>query len=316
MLAVVMREFGGPEVLRAEHVADLSPRVGEVVVTVAYASVTFVETQVRAGTGPFGKPALPRIPGNGVGGRITAVGDGVDPALLGTTVVTTTGGTGGYAQQARARAEDVVPVPPEVELRDAVALLADGRTALMLVRDAPPRRGETVLVTAAAGGVGTLLVQYALAAGARVIGAAGGARKGALVARLGADFADYTRPAWAAGLPPVDLAFDGVGGAAGSAAADAVRVGGRISIYGMASGTATDLADETVAARSLEVFGLTGAPDPAENRALIRGALDLAAAGRWRPVVDRTYPLADAAAAHAAMESRTALGKTLLTGAA
>ncbi|MBB5079007.1 zinc-binding dehydrogenase [Nonomuraea endophytica] len=312
MLAIIMREFGGPEVLRAEEADDPVPGSGEVVVGVAFASVTFVETQVRSGSGPFGRPPLPRTPGNGVGGRVTAIGDGVDPALLGAVVVTTTGGTGGYAEFARARAADVVPVPPGVDLRDAVALLADGRTALLLTRDVPPLAGETVLVEAAAGGVGSLLVQLAVAAGARVIGAAGGARKGELVAALGAEFVDYTRPGWAGGLGEVDTVFDGVGGAIGAAAAGILRDGGRISVYGMAAGTPTDLPDDQVTARAIHVHGLTGAPSPDENRALIRRALDLAADGRWRPVVGQAYPLTEAAAAHAAIESRATLGKTLL----
>ncbi|MFI6541275.1 zinc-binding dehydrogenase [Nonomuraea sp. NPDC050547] len=312
MLTIIMREFGGPDVLRVEEKDDPVPGPGEVVVGVSFASVTFVETQVRSGSGPFGRPPLPRTPGNGVGGRVTAIGDGVDPALLGAVVVTTTGGTGGYAESALARAADVVAVPAGVDLRDAVALLADGRTALLLTRDVPPRAGETVLVEAAAGGVGSLLVQLAVAAGARVIGAAGGARKGELVAELGAEFVDYTRPGWAGELGQVDTVFDGVGGAIGAAAAGLLRTGGRISVYGMAAGTPTDLPDDVVEARAIHVHGLTGAPSPAENRALIRRALDLAADGRWRPVVGQAYPLTEAAAAHAAIESRATLGKTLL----
>ncbi|WP_442790534.1 alcohol dehydrogenase catalytic domain-containing protein [Nonomuraea sp. NBC_01738] len=146
-----MEEFGGPEVLRVRQVGDPVPGRGQVLVEVAYASITFVETQVRSGDGPFGRPALPRVPGNGVGGRIVAAGPGVDPGLVGTVVVTTTGGVGGYAELARATAQDVVPVPAGLELKDAVALLADGRTALLLHRQARVRPAEHVLVEAAGG---------------------------------------------------------------------------------------------------------------------------------------------------------------------
>src|SRR5690348_14389636 len=104
-----MEAFGGPDVLQLRRVDDPQPGAGQVLVSVEYASITFVETQVRAGAGPFGKPALPRIPGNGVGGPIIAVGGGVDPPLVGTVVVTPTGGEGGYAELALARADDVVP---------------------------------------------------------------------------------------------------------------------------------------------------------------------------------------------------------------
>ncbi|MEV4006953.1 zinc-binding dehydrogenase [Actinomadura sp. NPDC049753] len=196
--AVVMEEFGGPEVLRARDVPAPEPRPG-------------------------------------------------------------------YAEVATARAEDLVPVPEGVALRDAVALVADGRTALSLHRRAQVRRDEHVLVEAAAGGVGSLLVQLASAAGARVIGAAGSDRKSRPVMDLGAAaFVDYSRPGWldevraATGGRGVDLVFDGVGGAVGTEAVRALRDGGRVSVYGMAGGTeaAHDPAD--LRARSIEARATLG----------------------------------------------------------
>ncbi|MFD5554120.1 zinc-binding dehydrogenase [Streptomyces sp. NPDC127068] len=317
MLAVVMQEFGAPQVLEARQVAEPEPGPGQVLVDVAYASVTFVETQVRSGSGPFGRPPLPRVPGNGVGGRVTAVGPGVDPALRGTTVVTTTGGTGGYAERALARVDDVVPVPPGLDLREAVALLADGRTALLLHRQAAVEPGEKVLVEAAAGGVGSLLVQLAVHAGARVVGAARGDRKAELVASLGARPVDYSEDGWpdrvreAAG-GALDLVFDGVGGTIGTEATDTLRPGGRISRYGMASGADAEPDEEALAARGVRSLALSAAPTPAETRALIGDALRLAVHGTLRPVIGQTFPLASAAAAHAAIEARATLGKTLL----
>lgn len=314
-----MEEFGGPQVLRVRQVADPVPGPGQVVVAVAYASITFVETQVRAGDGPFGRPALPRVPGNGVGGRIVAAGPGVDPGLVGTVVVTTTGGEGGYAERALARAEDVVPVPAGLELRDAVALLADGRTALLLHRQAEIKPAERVLVEAAGGGVGSLLVQLAAAAGAHVIGTAQGDAKAELVTSLGAAaYVDYTRPGWldrvreAAGGAGLDLVFDGVGGSIGTEAIGALRDGGRVSVYGMASGADAEHDEARLQARSIEVIGLTSAPSPAQARALIADALALAADGTLRPVIGQTFPLEEAAAAHRAIESRATVGKTLL----
>jgi NADPH:quinone reductase len=146
-------------------------------IEVSFANITFVETMFRAtGFGPF-ETELPMIPGNGVGGVVASVGAEVDERLIGKRVVAGTGGSGGYAERAAVNAGAIVEVPEGLELDDAVALLADGRTAMMLVRKGGLREGERVLVEAAVGGVGTLLVQLARAAGARIVAAAGGACK-------------------------------------------------------------------------------------------------------------------------------------------
>jgi len=315
MRAVVMERFGGPEVLELRQVDEPVPGPGEVLVAVEYASVTFVETQVRAGSGPAAKqlPPVPRIPGNGVGGRITAVGPEVDATLVGATVVSTTGGTGGYAEIALALAEDVITIPAAVTLRDAVALLADGRTAVMLHRQAQVRPGEWVLVEAAGGGVGSLLVQLAVGSGAKVIGAARGTRKRELVTSLGATtYVDYSRPGWerdavdATGGVGVDLVFDGVGGQIGAQGMAAVRPGGRARIYGMASGSWTETNDRVTAVPA------GGMPSAVELRALSEEALTLAAAGRLPPVLGQDYAPAQAAEAHRVIEARETTGKTLL----
>ncbi len=185
MRAVVLDGFGPPECLHVVEVAEPVAGPGQVVVAVELASVTFVETQVRAGRppNPAMLPDLPAVLGNGVGGTIVETGAGVDDALLGHEVVTTTGGSGGYAERVVVGADAVVEVPAGVALPDAVALLADGRTAVGLVDAAELRPGATVLVLAAAGGVGGLLVQLARAAGAVVVAAAGSARKVAAAQR-------------------------------------------------------------------------------------------------------------------------------------
>src|SRR5260221_10730446 len=177
--AVVMRESGRPRVLGPAAAAEVQPGPGQVVVDVELANVTFVETQVRAGKPPHPAmlPPLPAILGNGVGGTVTEVGAGVDRGLTGRRVVTSLNGTGGYAERAVAAARQAIEVPEGVELREAVALLADGRTALALMSRARAKPGDTVLVEAAAGGVGSLLVQLARNAGARVVALAGGGGK-------------------------------------------------------------------------------------------------------------------------------------------
>ena len=226
-------------------------------------------------------------------------------------------GTGGYAERAVAPASRLIEVPDGVALRDAVALLADGRTALALARRAGLHAGDTVLIEAAAGGVGTLLVQIARNAGARVVALAGQPRKLAIARDLGADLTvDYRRDGWdeqvrdAAGQ--VDVVFDGVGGDIGLAAFGLLGPGGRFCPFGMASGRFAPVTPEL--ARAHQVTVLAGAAaSPEELTALVRTALAEAAAGRLRPVIGQEFELDAAAGAHAAIEARATVGKTLLT---
>ncbi|SNT01423.1 NADPH2:quinone reductase [Asanoa hainanensis] len=308
MRVVWLTQFGDPSVLIPGEAPDPSPAAGQALVDVAYANITFVETMFRAkGFGPF-KGEFPMVPGNGVGGVVAAVGTGVDPALVGTRVVTSTGGSGGYASQVVVDAAGLVPVPDGLGLDTAVALLADGRTALLLLRGAAPKPGERVLVEAAAGGVGTLLVQLAKAAGAVVTGAASAGK----LAHVGADLAvDYTAPGWASGIGPLDVVFDGVGGDVARAAFEQLAPGGRMLSYGLSSGAWSDVTDDEATARGVTLIrGATGTPD--ELRALSAEALRLAADGRLRPVIGQRFPLERAADAHAAIEARSTIGKTLL----
>jgi NADPH2:quinone reductase len=285
---------------------------------VEIANITFVETQVRAGRSPNPAmaPQLPTILGNGVGGVVAEVGAGAGPGLVGRQVVSTTGGSGGYAERVVVPADGMLDVPEGLRLTDAVALLADGRTATALIRTAALRPGETVLVEAAAGGVGTLLVQLARNAGATVVALAGGEGKTALATELGAAIAlDYSAPGWAedirARLGGVDVVFDGVGGTIGQDTFGLLRSGGRFCSYGLASGAFTRIPDGEAEARGVTV--IRGAQvSPEEMNALTKAALSEAAAGRLRPVIGQTFPLDRAADAHAAMETRATIGKTLL----
>ena len=295
---------------------------GQAVIGVAYASITFVETQVRSGHPPVAgmAPELPVIPGNGVGGTVIALGAGADRSLLGRRVVSTTGGSGGYAERVAVGIADLIDVPAGVAMADAVALLADGRTATGLAEAAAIQAGETVLIEAAAGGVGSLLTQLAAGAGARVVAAAGSAAKLAVAEELGATVTvNYSQDDWAdtvgRRVGAVDVVFDGVGGAIGQAAFGLLRDGGRCFSYGMASGQFAWIPAEAAAARNISLH--RGVPvTPERMRELSRAALDAAAAGRLRPVIGQTFPLAEAAAAHAAIEARATTGKTLLAIAA
>ena len=313
MRAVVIREFGPPEVLEPADVAEVRAEPDEVVIEVAVANGTFVEPQVRAGRPPRPsmRPALPAILGNGVGGT---VGEGSPWA--GRQVVASLNGTGGYAERAVSPVARLIGIPDGLAMRDAVALLADGRTALALARHADLRAGETVLVEAAGGGVGTLLVQIARRAGARVVALAGQPRKLALARDLGADVTvDYSHDGWERQVRDlagqVDVVFDGVGGDIGLAAFGLLGAGGRFCPFGMASGSFAPVPPDLARDRQVTVrAGAGGSPE--ELAELARTALAEAAAGRLRPVVGQEFELAEAARAHAAIEARQTVGKTLL----
>jgi NADPH2:quinone reductase len=305
-------------VLEPAEVEDVRAGHGEVVIDVEFANVTFVETQVRAGRPPHPSmlPALPAVLGNGVGGTVAEAGVAQSADLAGRRVVASLNGTGGYAERAVVPAGRLIKVPDGVAMRDAVALLADGRTALALAGRAALRPGDTVVVEAAAGGVGTLLVQIGRNAGARVVALAGGPRKVAIARDLGADVAvDYGRENWPQrvrdAVGHADVVFDGVGGDIGLAAFGLLGAGGRFCPVGMASGSFAKVTPEL--ARAREVTVLAGATvGPEELAALSRTAVAQAAAGRIRPVIGQEFELAEAAAAHAAIEARTTVGKTLL----
>ncbi|GLZ02575.1 NADPH:quinone reductase [Actinomadura sp. NBRC 104412] len=319
MRGVWLREFGGPEVLRPGDVPEPSPRAGEVVIGVEAIGIPFIETQVRSGSAPVPLPELPVVPGNGVGGTVVALGPGGDPALLGTRVVASTGGSGGYAERVAVAEDALIPVPAELETAQAVALLADGRTAMALIRAAAPQAGERVLVQAAGGGVGGLLVQLAASAGAEVVALAGSRRKLDLATELGAAVAvNYREPDWADRVRKiadggVHIVFDGVGGEIGRASFDLLAPRGRFVMFGAASGAPTDASVREVFERAVAL--VTGAQlftSPADVRAMATAALAEAAAGRLRPIIGQTFPLERAADAHRAIESRDTVGKTLL----
>jgi NADPH2:quinone reductase len=301
--------------LVVEDVADPVAGPGQVLIEVAAASVVFIETQVRAGNAPTPahRPMLPVIPGNGVGGVIREIGPGVDPGVLGARVISTTGGHGGYAELVAVDAGDPIRVPDGMGIEVATALLADGRTAVGLTRAAKPAADEWVLVEAAGGGVGTLLVQLARAAGARVVGAASSPAKLRAAAAAGAEITvDYTAGDWPDRVREatggVDVVYDGVGGDIGRAALELVRDGGRFVVHGMASGSMTVPPAEDAA--RLLVIGLGSVDLPPHE--LSRLALAHAAAGRLRPTIGQTFPLEDATAAHTAIGRRATVGKTLL----
>ncbi|MFJ4187189.1 zinc-binding dehydrogenase [Kitasatospora sp. NPDC089509] len=321
MRSVQAVRFGGPEVLVPGEAPEPVVGPGQVLVEVSVVGITFVETRIRRGVDRWhAKPELPYVPGGMVAGRVSAVGAGTDPGWLGRPVLADAGATGAFAERVAAEAEGLIPVPEGLDLRAAAALHTDGSTATGLVAGARIAPGDWVLVEAAAGGVGSLLVQLARVAGARVIGLARGARKLDLIRSLGADAAvDYSAPDWpeqvrrATGGAGVDVVFDGVGGEIGRAAFELTARHGRFSVHGAASGGLTAIEPEEARKNEVEVIGieqLYGFRPRMHEWA--EQVMAEAVAGRVRPVIGQTFPLERAADAHAAIEGRTALGKTLL----
>lgn len=319
MRAVVADRPGTPDVLRPVTLADPEPGPGQVRVAVEVVSITFVDTLIRAGSQIAPPATFPVILGNGVGGVIDRVGPEADPAWTGARVVTTTGGTGGYASLALAQTTDLHRVPDQLGLPEATALIADGRTAVGLHRAADLRPGETVVITAGAGGVGSILVQLAKASGTRVIALAGSAAKLSHARGLGADSAvnyrdaDWTTQIRTAAPDDVDVVFDGIGAETTAALFPLVRRGGRYLPHGAAGGSWGAIDSAAATDRDITVIPLSAiGSNPADLFALTDDALNLAAQGRIRPSIGQTFPLDDASVAHAAIASRASIGKTLL----
>jgi NADPH:quinone reductase len=263
--------------------------------------------------GPFPLPDLPAIPGREVAGVVAAVGDDVDEAWVGRRVVAHLGmASRGYAERVVTEASRLHVLPDAVSPAAGVAMIGTGRTALGVLDVAEVTEEDVVLVTGAAGGLGALLVQGALRAGATVLGAAGGEEKVARVRALGATGLDYLRPDWHAAADGVTLVLDGVGGDAGRAAFELLEPGGRIVLFGWSSGAPTRLTTEDLLARSLTASAGLGPHITGRLRELEERALAAVAAGELTPVLDERFTLARAAEAHAALETRGTVGKVVL----
>ncbi|GAB2756423.1 zinc-binding dehydrogenase [Amycolatopsis magusensis] len=315
MYATVLHEYGPPENLRYERVPDPVPGPGQVRIEVRAAGVHLIETVMRAGLSIDMAPPPPELPavfGGEVAGTVESVGPDVDPAWLGTRVVVGASSPGGYAELAVAEVSALHRIPGDLGFEAAVAMVVTGTTALELLDVAQLTPADTVLVTSAAGGVGQLVVQYARDLGATVIGAAGGPDKVEMVRALGVDLAvDYNQPHWekTVGDRVVTAVLDGVGGDKGRAAFELIADGGRYVTIGNASqGDFTpDPARAVTTTNALMVLLSRRAESPAFT---IR-ALAAAAEGKLVPAV-QAFPLAEAAAAHAALENRATSGKVVL----
>jgi NADPH2:quinone reductase len=321
MRVVRVRQFGAPEVLSVEESEEPQAGPGQVVIAVEVAGVSFGDTSIRAGKFPF---PLPFVPGWEVGGRITQVGPDGDQSFIGERVVALVKTGGGYAERVVVDLATVCPVPQTLPIEQAIGVFVAGGTALYLVKIAHIEPGETVLVTAAAGNVGSQLIQLAKTAGAGlVIAAAGSQEKLAVATRLGADVGiNYREENWteqvraATGGKGADVIFDAVGGTIGQQAFAVTTQGrGRLVIYGSSSGTEAMVGMHTLSQRGVTLIGALGIAMLRTQQEIIadaRNALQEAVAERLLAAIGPKYPLERAAEAHAAIEARQNIGKALL----
>jgi NADPH2:quinone reductase len=309
--AIEIEEFGGPEVLRHVEVADPAPAAGEVLVEVSRAGINFADTHATRND-YLAEQSLPLIPGAEIAGR-TEDGRRVAAILA----------SGAYAEKAVVPASLLVPVPDEVSDDQAAALLLQGLTAIGLVRNcARIQEGETIVVEAAAGGTGSLSVQIAKAAGAKVIGLASSEEKRELVERLGADATVDSRSddlgtaiREANDGKRVDAILHMSGGEAFDAELGILAPLGRMVVFGIASREQREVSTAALLRGSKAVIGfwlvhLLSRQDLVVP--MIGELMGSVAAGDLEVTVGEVYPLSEAARAHEDLIARRTIGKLLL----
>ncbi|MFE2230633.1 quinone oxidoreductase family protein [Streptomyces kronopolitis] len=310
MRAIVMREFGGPDVLRLEDVPEPAPRGGHSLVEVALAGVNYADVHVREDS-YLAPVELPYIPGNEVVGTVD-----------GTRRVVGLCRGGGYAERALLHRRVTWDVPDAVSDEQAVALALQGNSAWhLLFTSLRLTRGETVVVPAAAGGVGSLAVQLAAHAGARVIGLAGSPEKRELAEKLGAHAVvdstaeDLTERILDAAGGPVAAALEMTGGVTFERTLAAVAPRGRLAVYGFAGGELASVPTRELMQRSITVSGFWLPQLYADRTALqtsMRALFDAVIDGSLTPLTGAVHGLGEAARAHHALAARTPTGKLAL----
>ena len=320
MYAVRVHTPGGPEALQYEEVPLPAPGPGEARVRLAAIGVNFIDIYFR--TGQYKAP-LPVTLGQEAAGVVDAVGPEAGEVQVGDQVAYAPV-QGAYAEYAVVPAAKLVPVPAGVDSRQAAAVMLQGMTAHYLSHSTYAiQPGDTVLVHAAAGGAGGLLVQLAKRRGARVLGTVSNAEKAAAARALGADeIIFYTETDFAAearrltGGEGVHAVYDSVGQDTFARSLDSLRRRGTLVLYGQSSGAAPPLDPQVLNAKgSLFLTRPTLGHYTATRDELLERAGDLfglIAAGALQVRIAATFPLAEAAAAHRFVESRQALGKVLL----
>jgi NADPH2:quinone reductase len=316
--AIVVEAYGGPEVLVLRDREPPAPGPGELLVDVSASGVNFVDVYHRLGRYPN---PLPFTPGAEGAGMVSAVGADVADLQPGDRVGWAVG-TGSYAEQAVVAAERAVPLPDDVDDETAAAVLLQGMTAHYLVHDSyRVRPGDTVLVHAAAGGMGLLLTELVKHLGAKVVGTASSPEKRQLARDAGADLVvGYDDVPDAAkeftGGVGVAAVYDGVGRDTFDASLASLRVRGSFVSYGSASGPVPPVDPLHLSAAGSVFFSRPTlahfVADRAELLARARDVFGWVASGALTVRVSHRYPLGEAAQAHRDLEARRTTGKLLL----
>ncbi len=316
MKAIRVNELGGAEKLSLEEVEKPTPKADEVLIKTAAAGINYADTMMRAGN-YLTKPDLPFTLGYEAAGTIESLGENVTGLTVGQRVLATTS-SGGYSEYATAKGVLTMPIPDELGYSEATALLVQGLTALGLLNETKP--GQTILIHAAAGGVGTLLVQLAKHKGLKVIGTASSEQKLQLVADLGADYAiNYTEDDWtdevlkATDGKGADWIIEMVGGAIVGKNLKVLAKHGTMWIYGSASGEDFKVSVLSLMAKNHTIRGYWLMNESVENRIrFTKELLEHLGAGRLKIQVTE-FPLEQAREAHEAIENRKTTGKVVLT---
>ena len=312
----------GVEALSWKEIPTPEPKPGEALIAIKAASLNFPDLLIVQNKYQF-KPALPFVPGSELSGVVQAVGEGVHNLQPGQAIACLSG-TGGFATHAIVEAKLCMPLPEAFPFVDAAAfIMTYGTSHHALVDRAQLRAGETLLVLGAAGGVGTAAIQIAKALGARVIAAASSDEKCALCKRLGADDTiNYTTQnlrealkALTQGKGP-DVIYDPVGGDFAEPAFRSIAWRGRYLVVGFAAGPIPSLPLNLVLLKGASVVGVFWGDfarrEPAANATMMAELAGWYAAGKVKPVIDRSMAMADLKAAYAHMGSRGVMGKLVM----
>jgi NADPH:quinone reductase len=324
MRVVEISRFGGPEVLVPARRPVPEPGEGEILIRVHAAGVNRPDALQRAG-GYEPPPGASDLPGLEAAGEVAAVGPGAERWRVGDRVCALLPG-GGYAEYVTTPAAHALPVPGGLPMTEAAGLCETFFTVWSNVFERGRlAAGEAFLVHGGSSGIGTTAIQLAAARGARVFATAGSAEKCAACERLGAERAiNYREEDFVAvvqeltGGGGVDVILDMVGGAYIPRNVRALALEGRLVLIAFLGGAKVELNFSPVMRRRLTITGSTLRPQSVEAKARIAAGVErevwpLIEAGRIRPVLDQTFPLEEAAAAHARMESSAHIGKIILT---
>ncbi len=320
MKAISVHQFGGPEVLKLEEVDIGKPGAGQALVRITNAGVNFVDIYIRRGA--FSTP-LPYIPGWEGAGVVESVGEGVTSVKPGDRVAYVHE-PGTYAEKSIVQADSLIPLPDGLSFEQAAAFPLQGMTAHYLIHAfRQPKAGDVVLIHAAAGGMGLLLVQWARKLGAKVIGTVSTEAKAKAALEAGAhevilyskaDFVKETKRL--TNGHGADLIIDGVGKTTFTGNLEAAALRGHIVIFGAASGPADPILPNALMERSLSVSGgslknfiLTRAEMLQRAKAVMEGLQQ----GWLKLRIDQVLPLKQASDAHRLLESRQTIGKVLLS---